>query len=68
MRCSFFDFHCPPMSLPLAFGTSLETMLAASTYLRVDEEKVTVWRTRLSVKNEQTKSKQIKAQTNKDRT
>jgi hypothetical protein len=29
-----FDMHCPLLSLPLAFGTRLETIPAASPYLR----------------------------------
>ncbi|GGG92422.1 hypothetical protein GCM10011586_03890 [Silvibacterium dinghuense] len=31
-----FDWHCPLMSLPLAFGTTLETIPAAVPYLRPD--------------------------------
>jgi hypothetical protein len=33
-----FDFHCPLQSLPLAFGTTLETIPAEVPYLLVPEE------------------------------
>jgi tetratricopeptide (TPR) repeat protein len=33
-----FDLHCPLMSLPLAFGTTLETIPAESPYLVVPDE------------------------------
>jgi tetratricopeptide (TPR) repeat protein len=42
-----FDFHCPLMSLPLAFRTTLDTVPAAPRYLRRDEAKVAHWRARL---------------------
>ncbi|MEO8037154.1 MAG: tetratricopeptide repeat protein [Betaproteobacteria bacterium] len=32
------DFHCPLMSLPHAFGTTLETVPSAASYLRVPTE------------------------------
>lgn len=35
----FFDYHCALMSLPLAFGTALDTIPTADAYLRVDEER-----------------------------
>jgi Flp pilus assembly protein TadD len=31
-----FDYHCPLLSLPFAFGTSLQTIPAATPYLRAD--------------------------------
>ena len=31
-----FDYHCPLMSLPLAFGTTLETIPCPGKYLRAD--------------------------------
>ena len=37
-----FDFHCPLMSLPLAFGTTLATIPAAIPYLRADRDKIAV--------------------------
>jgi tetratricopeptide (TPR) repeat protein len=42
-----FDFHCPMMSLPLAFGTDLATIPAAPAYLRAAPERVAQWRTLL---------------------
>lgn len=35
-RPTSFDYHCPLMSLPLAFGTRLETIPASPSYLRTD--------------------------------
>jgi tetratricopeptide (TPR) repeat protein len=34
------DYHCAMMSLPLAFGTTLETLPAPARYLAVDPERV----------------------------
>jgi hypothetical protein len=42
-----FDLHCPLLSLPLAFRTSLETIPAATHYLSADLCRATEWRTRL---------------------
>jgi tetratricopeptide (TPR) repeat protein len=42
-----FDLHCPLMSLPLAFGTRLETIPAYGIYLNADAARVEAWRTRL---------------------
>lgn len=42
-----FDVHCPLMSLPLAFGTTLATIPAAVPYLRAPPERLEIWRTRL---------------------
>jgi hypothetical protein len=44
-----FDLHCPLLSLPLAFGTTLATIPAAVPYLQADREQVMVWRRRLKV-------------------
>jgi tetratricopeptide (TPR) repeat protein len=41
------DFQCPLMSLPLAFGTTLETIPAAQRYLTAEPELVARWRARL---------------------
>jgi tetratricopeptide (TPR) repeat protein len=42
-----FDLHCPLMSLPLAFGTRLETVPAALPYLSADPAAVARWQERL---------------------
>jgi Flp pilus assembly protein TadD len=42
-----FDYHCPLMSLPLAFNTTLDTIPAAPSYLRNDAARVEQWRKRL---------------------
>lgn len=42
-----FDTHCPLWSLPLAFGTRLETIPAGPGYIRPPPETVTRWRDRL---------------------
>ena len=42
-----FDLHCPLLSLPLAFGTRLETIPAAVPYLDALQERVAYWRDRL---------------------
>ena len=42
-----FDYHCPLLSLPLAFGTRLETVPSASPYLRVPTQALQHWTTRL---------------------
>ncbi len=39
-----FDFHCPLMSLPLAFGTEPPTIPRAQSYLGADRAKVSAWR------------------------
>jgi len=42
-----FDCHCPLLSLPLAFKTTLETIPASAGYLHADRAKVQQWRARL---------------------
>ena len=42
-----FDQHCPLMSLPLAFGTTLETIPADIPYLRPCSELTASWRAAL---------------------
>jgi tetratricopeptide (TPR) repeat protein len=42
-----FDLHCPLLSLPLAFKTSLATIPVADSYLTSDPGKVTKWRSKL---------------------
>jgi tetratricopeptide (TPR) repeat protein len=41
------DLHCPLMSLPLAFGTTLETIPADIPYLHADPSRVAEWKARL---------------------
>ena len=45
-----FDIHCPLLSLPLAFGTRLETIPAATPYLRASAQSLMNWDTRLGPK------------------
>jgi tetratricopeptide (TPR) repeat protein len=42
-----FDVHCPLMSLPLAFGTTLDTIPAQIPYIQTPTDRVAWWRTRL---------------------
>jgi tetratricopeptide (TPR) repeat protein len=42
-----FDFHCPLLSLPLAFRTTLETIPALVPYLAPSPSKVDSWRARV---------------------
>ena len=39
-----FDFHCPLMSLPLAFSTGLESIPATVPYLRLPADRDARWR------------------------
>jgi tetratricopeptide (TPR) repeat protein len=39
-----FDLHCPLLSLPLAFGTRLETIPSRTPYLAAPEHQVSAWR------------------------
>jgi hypothetical protein len=43
-----FDLHCPLMSLPLAFGTTLSTIPSATPYLHTQPDAVPSWQARLS--------------------
>ena len=45
-----FDLHCPLMSLPLAFKTTVDTIPAQVPYLAADPHKQAVWRQRLGPK------------------
>jgi ADP-heptose:LPS heptosyltransferase len=38
-----FDFHCPLLSLPLAFKTRLQTIPAHTPYLSAPQERVALW-------------------------
>jgi hypothetical protein len=42
-----FDFHCPLMSLPLALGTTLQTVPSQVPYLVCDPAKSLLWRQRI---------------------
>ena len=42
-----FDYHCPLLSLPLAFGTRLDTIPASAGYLHVDSDIRARWAERL---------------------
>lgn len=42
-----FDVHCPLMSLPLAFGTRVDTVPANVPYLCAPAERLETWRARL---------------------
>jgi tetratricopeptide (TPR) repeat protein len=42
-----FDYHCPLMSLPLAFKTRLETIYAPAPYLSVEPERVEKWKRKI---------------------
>ncbi len=46
-----FDLHCPLLSLPLAFGTRLETIPATTPYLRAPARAVASWEARLAETN-----------------
>ena len=46
-----FDFHCPMMSLPLAFKTDFHSIPSSSPYLKSNVEKVEEWRRRLGGKS-----------------
>jgi tetratricopeptide (TPR) repeat protein len=45
-----FDYHCPLMSLPLAFRTDLSSIPASIPYIRSDPERVAAWSARLGGK------------------
>jgi hypothetical protein len=43
-----WDWYCPMMSLPMAFGTRLDNIPAAIPYLHADAERAAVWRATLT--------------------
>ena len=43
-----FDFHCPLMSLPLAFGTTFQDIPRSVPYLQVDAQAIELWRRKLA--------------------
>jgi tetratricopeptide (TPR) repeat protein len=42
-----FDYQCPLLSLPLAFGTILQTVPASGPYLHAEPARIAHWRERL---------------------
>jgi tetratricopeptide (TPR) repeat protein len=42
-----FDFHCPMASLPLGFGTTLETIPGKTPYLAPPADRIALWEKRL---------------------
>jgi tetratricopeptide (TPR) repeat protein len=42
-----FDFHAPLLSLPLLFGTTLDTIPVPGAYLKAEPERAAAWRQRL---------------------
>ena len=42
-----FDYHCPLLSLPLAFKTDLNTVPSCNSYIASDPSKVADWRAKL---------------------
>jgi len=46
-----FDFHCPLLSLPLAFNTTIETIPTPGSYLKADTVKINYWIQKLGVKD-----------------
>ncbi|MDD5176418.1 MAG: tetratricopeptide repeat protein [Sterolibacterium sp.] len=45
-----FDYHCPLLSLPLAFNTRLDSIPAEKCYLRSDPEYLNIWQAKLGRK------------------
>jgi len=43
-----FDYHCPLLSLPLAFHTDLPSIPSQTAYLQADSAKVAIWKQRLA--------------------
>jgi tetratricopeptide (TPR) repeat protein len=46
-----FDWHCPLLSLPLVFGTQLDTIPSAASYLGASPRKLAGWSDLLGAKN-----------------
>jgi len=46
-----FDLHCPAMSLPLVFKTTINSVPATIPYLHADPGKQALWRQRLGIKD-----------------
>lgn len=45
-----FDYHCPLLSLPLAFKSTLNNIPSSSAYLQVDPQKKAFWQRQLGAK------------------
>ena len=45
-----FDYHCPLLSLPLAFKTTVATIPSPAGYVRADQIRVAQWRGRLGAR------------------
>jgi tetratricopeptide (TPR) repeat protein len=45
-----FDYHCPLLSLPLAFGTQLDTIPIAQAYVHANAQRVAQWSATLGEK------------------
>jgi len=43
-----FDLHVPMLSLPLAFGTTLETIPAGTPYIKVNDAEAARWRRKIA--------------------
>jgi len=43
-----FDLHCPLMSLPITFGTTLDTIPAPIPYLSAPADRIELWRARFT--------------------
>jgi tetratricopeptide (TPR) repeat protein len=50
-KLPYFELHCPLLSLPLAFRTSLETIPAQTPYLFGEAAKASAWRARLGARD-----------------
>jgi hypothetical protein len=50
-----FDLHCPMLSLPLAFGTTLESIPAKTPYLHADAILIEHWAKRISPSDDRLK-------------
>ncbi len=46
-----YDYHCPIMSLPLAFKTELDTIPSPIPYLAASQEKIKQWKARVNQEN-----------------
>ena len=45
-----FDYHCPLLSLPLAFKTTVQTIPGSGPYLKADQTKLLAWKEKLGQK------------------